>query len=201
MKIKKIVLSFYLSNQDVLRVKISPYTILALFALTFGSFFYFQGPKQSYENKVITNLIPVKSPLPVTINKTVEINKTLTPKTEVITVSKNEKKVDRNRFKIKNFSVLKTENSDKIKFYLTKKNDEPGKRRGLIKVFSFKKDSNIQKIEESFEFNNGRYTEVPVDLSLNDEKTSFLVEVIEHHKTVLKQEVVLKDGQFNIIRN
>ncbi|MCO4794470.1 MAG: hypothetical protein KC493_12190 [Bacteriovoracaceae bacterium] len=188
MKIRKIVLSLYLSNQDVVRVKISPFAIITVMILGIGITGYLNH--KPAESVVVSETVPAAKKEFVAVQPT-------KPNLAVERVNT----VDQNRFEIKNFSIEKKENKENIKFYLTKKDNTPGPRRGIIKVKSLTNIADLGKVEESFEFNFGRYTEVPIKEEFKKDLSNFLVEVIENNITVLKQEVVMKDGLFKIKRN
>lgn len=181
MKLKKVVLSFYLSNQDVVRVKISPYSIIFAVLIGVGISVY---PKMKLDAPKVVETKP--ETISVKKKPLVKLVKTIEEKVETI---------DDNRFEVKNFTI--ENQNEKLKFFLTKKENTPGPRKGIIKV----RNKNLKMIEESFEFNNGRYTEVPLKESFKKDLSSFVVEVIESNKTVLKQEIVMKDGRFKVIRN
>lgn len=190
MKLRKLVLSFYLSNQEIIRVKTSPYVLVALvLTLSFGSGFLgyklnnvkksAKVPSLKLEKEIKKKSIAIKK------EKTIE---------KVVRKEVPEEYVDNKRYEITHFK----KNDGEVSFFLSNNSESVDPRKGVVKIKSLVKNG-LEEITESFEFKRGRYTKIPVLKDIDNQEISFLIEIIENREVALKQKIVLKDNQFKVI--
>lgn len=185
MKIKNIILTLYLTNEKVVRIKANFIGLLMLF-VAFSCTLIFGTLKFSESRTVVAKLEP-SAPKVIKVTKAQEV---VQEKFKIKTVSNG-------KFEIKDFSINKDGAQDSMRFFLTSKDGRDEVKKGLIKVSHLDAKGEIRRsyqVNEFFEFKYGRFTDIPVVEGLR----KVLVQVYDSGNVVLQNVIELKNGTINL---
>ena len=189
MKIDKIVLSFYMKNQDVVRIKFSPYLIMfALFVVIVTPFMFFADIGHQEVSKQASNIVADVIRQPANLNVKNEIKKS-----DVIL---DKSKISTGEYRVKYIQQFKKEDVLSVKFFLTKADVsntdiKSGVVTGVLTDEKGESDSQ-SKQSDRFSFRSGRNTEFNFPLAQVGDAKYLLVKVVKDDNLKFQKKILLK---------